>query len=552
MARTAAALHKGFFPLMLSHLVLFALGAVLSAAELAESHYTQGSSMPDLSLLSSVHLRSSSRVLHQDTSPEEMYRQQQQYILSRKLSNGMMWGHMADYVNRCSHIARLFSIGKSERGVDMLALSISSSGGGQEPSKPAFKYVANMHGDETSGRYLLLLLAEKLCYEYDTNASVKRLIDTMRLVLVPTMNPDGYALGPRRGNSNFVDLNRNFPDFFQSPAGTDLRLLQGREAAETLAIMDLSLSQRFVASANLHEGALVVSYPLDGNRDGSYTSGQSNSPDNKTFRRMALTYARLHKTMSKTQGSRLRPYARLHKTLSKTQGSRLRPYARLHKTLSKTQRFPRSRLNRKLMNILNLMTKGSHLRPYARLHKTMSKTQGESTFEEGTVNGAKWYVIYGGMQDWNYFAAECMEVTLELSDQKDPSMQEMAKLWGDNEVALLQYPIDSVFTGFRGQVTSTGGRKLAATVKVKKIEHNITTNEKGYYFRPLAPGKYKIRFSAPEYSSKTIMVKVPKNNLGTVVDSVEQGELVSFPSARREPPLSLASTVINFSGLVTF
>lgn len=60
--------------------------------------------------------------------------------------------HMHDFARRCSKIARVFSIGKSAEGRDLWALEIASSPG-LEQAKPRAKYVANMHGDEPSGRY---------------------------------------------------------------------------------------------------------------------------------------------------------------------------------------------------------------------------------------------------------------------------------------------------------------------------------------------------------------------------------------------------------------
>ena len=47
-------------------------------------------------------------------------------------------------------------------------------------------------------------------------------------------------------------------------------------------------------SANLHGGALLVSYPLD-----SYWNGISKTTYNDVFRRLANTYATNHPTMSK-------------------------------------------------------------------------------------------------------------------------------------------------------------------------------------------------------------------------------------------------------------
>ena len=75
-----------------------------------------------------------------------------------------------------------------------------------------WRYLAgNMHGDETVGRQLLLYLAHYLLHQYDKlgdspdwskttetgyfrSEKVKFLVDSMELYLVPTMNPDGFAM----------------------------------------------------------------------------------------------------------------------------------------------------------------------------------------------------------------------------------------------------------------------------------------------------------------------------------------------------------------------
>lgn len=36
------------------------------------------------------------------------------------------------------------------------------------------------------------------------------------------------------------------------------------------------------------------------------------------------------------------------------------------------------------------------------------------------TNGAAWYPLYGGMQDWNYLWASTIDVTMELSVVKYP------------------------------------------------------------------------------------------------------------------------------------
>lgn len=59
--------------------------------------------------------------------------------------------------------------------------------------KPEFKYVANMHGNEVVGREMLLLLAKYLLNQYTKgDVRVQTILNTTRIHLMPSMNPDGY------------------------------------------------------------------------------------------------------------------------------------------------------------------------------------------------------------------------------------------------------------------------------------------------------------------------------------------------------------------------
>lgn len=93
---------------------------------------------------------------------------------------------------------------QSTSGAPMLrsplwALEIADHPGQAEP-EPAVKYVGNVHGDEPTGRVLTLALAEWLCANQKSDPRAKRIVTSMHLWLVPSMNPDGFD-ARSRGNA---------------------------------------------------------------------------------------------------------------------------------------------------------------------------------------------------------------------------------------------------------------------------------------------------------------------------------------------------------------
>lgn len=89
-------------------------------------------------------------------------------------------------------IARVHSVGRSLEGRDMTVIEISKNVRKRSLLVPMFKYVANMHGDETVGRELLIYLAQYLLRNYGKIPEVTQLVDTTDIFLMPSMNPDGF------------------------------------------------------------------------------------------------------------------------------------------------------------------------------------------------------------------------------------------------------------------------------------------------------------------------------------------------------------------------
>lgn len=328
--------------------------------------------------------------------------------------------HAAAYPGLC----RVESLGTSVQGRELWAILITANPGAEE-EEPAFKYVSTMHGDEPVGTYLCMRLIDRLLSGYGTDPRMTALVDSTAIWIVPLMNPDGYEATPRtRGNAHGVDLNRDFPRF---PAeytetfydGEPLRA-EGRQP-ETAAVMAWTANHRFVLSANLHTGALLVNYPYDD--DGQPSGVDSPTPDDELFRHVSLAYS-------------------------------------VH--------------NPPMWNS-----------PF---------------FENGISNGAAWFVIDGGMQDWNYRYVGCNEVTLELSTVKTPAGANLPTFWANNEESMLSY-IEQVHRGVRGTVRdSRTGEPLDAALAVAGNAQRVFTNPRtGYYHRMLLEGRYTLTASAPNY-----------------------------------------------------
>jgi carboxypeptidase D len=192
------------------------------------------------------------------------------------------------------NLTRLYSVGNSAQNRPILVLEISDRPGEHEPGEPEFKYVGNIHGNEVVGRELLLLFIQSLLENYHRNETIRWIVDNTRIHVMPTANPDGYEKSvvgdcdteTGRRNARGVDLNRNFPDRFRH----DRRFR--RYQPETRALMKWIKAYPFVLSISFHGGALVANYPFDGNlenRDHEYTP----TPDDRMFRHLALTYARV-------------------------------------------------------------------------------------------------------------------------------------------------------------------------------------------------------------------------------------------------------------------
>ena len=169
---------------------------------------------------------------------------------------------MQDWSERFPGLCTLDTIGTSVKGRLILCMVIRGEEAHKD-SNPEFFYSSTMHGDEVTGYVMMLRLIDTLLNGYGTNQQYTDLVNTVDIYINPLSNPDGTyrsgnnsVSGAMRYNSNYVDLNRNYPD----PFGTDPINAQQKE---NTAMIDYVGRHHFRLSANLHGGSEVMNYPWD-------------------------------------------------------------------------------------------------------------------------------------------------------------------------------------------------------------------------------------------------------------------------------------------------
>ena len=335
--------------------LLFLIGTSTVRARTLKSSNQDQKSTDKLSVKSDVEVVS--KLLDVDSFKQHSYEE-------------MLW-FMKYFATKYSDIASLYNIGESVQNRKLWVLEISKNPGKHDPGEPEVKLVGGIHGEEAIGKEILLQFIKLLCEKYDKDPELTKLVDNTRIHILPSLNPDGYAMartkrygghGIGHTNAHGVDLNRNFPDqFFPSSSPAQV---------ETKAVEDWIKSHPFVLSASLHAGSLVVTYPYDDSPSGQ--SVYSATPDDDVFRHLAKGYSVNHPTM--------------------------------------------------------------HL-----ANPKLNCTNTVEHFIDGVTNGAKWFSVPGGMQDYNYVRSNCFEVTIQVGCDKFPDASKVSSYWKDNKKSLINF-----------------------------------------------------------------------------------------------------------------
>ena len=168
-------------------------------------------------------------------------------------------------------------------------------------------------------------------------------------------------------------------------------------------------------------------------------------------------------------------------------------------------------------------------------HKTMQLSNnpcGNGEFNNGITNGADWYVLSGGMQDFNYRFSNCYEITLELSCCKFPEESKLDEEWDNNKDSLVCYLL-KVHQGIKGHVVDVNGNILpGAEIIVENNDKIIKSTERGEYWRLLLPGHYRVKAKFQDVESDYIDIDtyhdtvVIRNLIVPTISSVNRGNFI--------------------------
>ncbi len=149
-------------------------------------------------------------------------------------------------------------------------------------------------------------------------------------------------------------------------------------------------------------------------------------------------------------------------------------------------------------------------------------------YNNGITNGAQWYMIGGGRQDYMNGYAQCRELTIECSNTKLPYGSQLPNFWNYNKNSIFAYMNQCIY-GIHGTVTDMAtGTPIEATVTITSHDDMYSVVKShlpaGDYHRPIKGGTYTVTFTASGYYPHEEIVTVDDYETVTLNVQLEAGE----------------------------
>ena len=357
-------------------------------------------------------------------------------------------------------LVQLYSIGQSVQGRELWVALVSSdmpNSNNTQPNllKPNIKLIGNMHGNEAIGRELILQMLVYLVNSYPKNHQVKSLLENSYIHLMPSMNPDGFEISTQGECSRGRGR--------ENANGFDLN----RNFPDFFAPNNYKSKDEQPETRAVRAWIDKIPFVLSANLHGGALVA-SYPFDNKRTEPFEVQLSSDRRSPT--------PDNDVFKHLAEV-------YSFNHRSMYLGEACPKDRTG----------------------------------FSNGTTNGAEWYLLEGGMQDYNYYWTGCMELTLELSCCKFPTSDQLLKFWEENKGSLLAF-MGEAEKGVRGLVIDTSGNPIpTAKLTIKGRDFSFRASQRGEFWRILLPGEYYLKVSADGYFPSETRFSVKPGPATTII-----------------------------------
>lgn len=135
-------------------------------------------------------------------------------------------------------------------------------------------------------------------------------------------------------------------------------------------------------------------------------------------------------------------------------------------------------------------------------------------FDKGITNGADWYVVRGGMQDWSYFWFNDLQLTVELSHEKWPNYSEIPGFYKTNRDSMLAY-INEVHRGAGFHLDAPNISGMVEIKQTSPVERDLGkfAFKNSEFYKVLPEGDYEFSVQEKRKSPRVLNLRVSKDQI---------------------------------------
>ncbi|WP_395055032.1 M14 family zinc carboxypeptidase, partial [Flavobacterium sp.] len=356
-------------------------------------------------------------------------------------------------------ICTLQTIGSTPNGRTLYVLKISDNATADE-TEPEFFYSSSMHGDEITGYPTMLHFIDELLTNYGTDTEITNVVNGTELFICPLANPDGSYKTTGNDTMNSVGNTATRGN----AAGVDMN----RNYPDFIGGIHpdvLAFQTETTAFLNFEQ---TRNFVLSANYHGG--AEVVNFPWDTSNGALGTSAVSIH-----PQDAYFRYVSRVYAEACQIADGNLNYMDDVYGT-------------------------GQYI---------------------GTTNGAIWYTVKGGRQDFNTYFNHNKEVTVEISAVKFPAAANLPFHWVRNRQALLNYVKEASY-GIQGIVTDQAGFPIHAKVYVNGTSDGFggyveTSPSNGDYHKVQIAGTYNVIFEAAGYATQTISATIT-NGAATILN----------------------------------